>query len=102
MRITQGTFSFLPDFTDEQIEAQMRYSVAHGWALDLERLLDALTPATRVVMINSPNNPTGWTIDAGSQRAILEHCRDREHWPAVFLAPPASALLSRPRLHRTL
>jgi ribulose-bisphosphate carboxylase small chain len=30
MRITQGTFSFLPDFTDEQIEAQIRYSVSNG------------------------------------------------------------------------
>jgi ribulose-bisphosphate carboxylase small chain len=36
MRITQGTFSFLPDFTDEQIEAQMRYAVSHGWSLSIE------------------------------------------------------------------
>ena len=36
MRITQGTFSFLPDFTDEEIEAQMRYSVSHGWSLSIE------------------------------------------------------------------
>ena len=33
MRITQGTFSFLPDFTDEQIEAQMRYAVGNGQGL---------------------------------------------------------------------
>ena len=36
MRITQGTFSFLPDFTDEQIEAQLRYAVGNGWALSIE------------------------------------------------------------------
>ena len=36
MRITQGTFSFLPDFTDEQIEAQMRYAVSNGWSLSIE------------------------------------------------------------------
>jgi len=36
MRITQGTFSFLPDLTDEEIEAQMRYAVANGWALSIE------------------------------------------------------------------
>ena len=29
MRITQGTFSFLPDLTDEQITAQLRYALAH-------------------------------------------------------------------------
>lgn len=33
-----------------------------GWTLDLERLLSALTPGTRMLMINSPNNPTGWTM----------------------------------------
>ena len=36
MRITQGTFSFLPDFTDEQIAAQIRYSLDHGWAMAVE------------------------------------------------------------------
>jgi ribulose-bisphosphate carboxylase small chain len=36
MRVTQGTFSFLPDFTDEQIEAQIRYCVSHGWAMSIE------------------------------------------------------------------
>ncbi len=28
MRITQGTFSFLPDLTDEEIEAQIPYALA--------------------------------------------------------------------------
>ena len=36
MRITQGTFSFLPDFTDEQIAAQVRYALSHGWAIATE------------------------------------------------------------------
>ena len=36
MRITQGTFSFLPDFTDEQIAAQVRYALDHGWAIAIE------------------------------------------------------------------
>jgi ribulose-bisphosphate carboxylase small chain len=36
MRITQGTFSFLPDFTDEQIAAQVRYALEHGWAISIE------------------------------------------------------------------
>jgi aspartate/methionine/tyrosine aminotransferase len=51
-----------------------------GWTLDLDRLLYALTPGTRAVMINSPNNPTGWTLDAASQEAILEHCRKLGIW----------------------
>jgi ribulose-bisphosphate carboxylase small chain len=36
MRITQGTFSFLPDLTDEQIAAQIRYALEHGWAMSIE------------------------------------------------------------------
>jgi ribulose-bisphosphate carboxylase small chain len=36
MRVTQGTFSYLPDFTDEQIEAQIKYCVSHGWAMSIE------------------------------------------------------------------
>ncbi|HTX12874.1 MAG TPA: ribulose bisphosphate carboxylase small subunit [Solirubrobacteraceae bacterium] len=36
MRITQGTFSFLPDLTDEQIGAQIAYSLDHGWAMSVE------------------------------------------------------------------
>ena len=36
MRVTQGTFSFLPDLTDEQIEAQIRYALRNGWAISVE------------------------------------------------------------------
>ncbi len=40
MRITQGTFSFLPDLTDEQIRAQIEYALAQGWALSVEHTTD--------------------------------------------------------------
>jgi aspartate/methionine/tyrosine aminotransferase len=53
---------------------------ATGWTLDLDRLLAALTPGTRAVMINSPNNPTGWTISRADQQAILAHCRRHGIW----------------------
>ena len=36
MRITQGTFSYLPDLTDEEIAAQIRYCLRNGWALSVE------------------------------------------------------------------
>ncbi len=51
-----------------------------GWSLDVARLLAALTPGTRAVYINSPNNPTGWTIDAEDQRVVLAHCRRCGIW----------------------
>ena len=36
MRITQGTFSFLPDLTDAQIRAQVEYCLTQGWAASIE------------------------------------------------------------------
>jgi ribulose-bisphosphate carboxylase small chain len=36
MRVTQGTFSFLPELTDEEIEAQISYALGNGWAIGIE------------------------------------------------------------------
>lgn len=38
MRVTQGTFSFLPDLTEEQLAAQLAYAIARGWALSIEHV----------------------------------------------------------------
>jgi aspartate/methionine/tyrosine aminotransferase len=53
---------------------------ARGWTLDLDRLLAALMPDTRALMINSPNNPTGWTLTHAEQQTILAHCRKYGIW----------------------
>lgn len=36
MRITQGTFSYLPDLTDDQIRAQVQYCLDNGWPVSVE------------------------------------------------------------------
>ncbi|PLC53898.1 ribulose bisphosphate carboxylase small subunit [Pollutimonas nitritireducens] len=36
MRITQGTFSFLPDLTNVQISSQIQYCLDNGWAVGIE------------------------------------------------------------------
>ena len=36
MKITQGTFSFLPDLTDTEIRAQIDYALKSGWAIGVE------------------------------------------------------------------
>jgi ribulose-bisphosphate carboxylase small chain len=36
MRIKQGTFSFLPDLTDEQIGKQVEYALDQDWAVSIE------------------------------------------------------------------
>ena len=51
-----------------------------GWRLDLDRLLAALSPGTRALVVNSPNNPTGWTLGRDAQAAILAHCRRHGIW----------------------
>ncbi|AZV80189.1 aminotransferase class I/II-fold pyridoxal phosphate-dependent enzyme [Parasedimentitalea marina] len=53
---------------------------AGRWSLDLDDFLDALTPDTKAVLINSPNNPTGWTMTAAEQRIVLDHCRKHGIW----------------------
>ena len=40
MRITQGTFSYLPDFTDDEIKAQIQYCLDNGWAISVEHTDD--------------------------------------------------------------
>lgn len=50
------------------------------WRLDLDQLLDAITPATRLLLINSPNNPTGWTLTPEHRTAVLDHCRRLGVW----------------------
>lgn len=40
MRVTQGTFSFLPELSDEQIRRQVAYALGHGWALSVEHTDD--------------------------------------------------------------
>lgn len=40
MRITQGTFSYLPDLSDEQIKAQIQYCIDHDWAVSVEHTDD--------------------------------------------------------------
>lgn len=50
------------------------------WELDLQQLLDALTPDTRAVLLNSPNNPTGWVMPREQQEVVLAHCRRHGIW----------------------
>jgi aspartate/methionine/tyrosine aminotransferase len=54
----------------------------HGgeWALDLPALLAAITPATKVLIVNAPNNPTGWTLTRQEQHILLNHCRQTGTW----------------------
>lgn len=67
----------------EQVSLQLRPAKGGRpatWELDLQQLLDALTPGTKAVFINSPNNPTGWVITAAQLETVLAHCRKHGIW----------------------
>ena len=51
-----------------------------AWRLDLDRLRAAVGSGTRVLLVNAPNNPTGWTLTHGEVQAILAHCRSTGTW----------------------
>jgi aspartate/methionine/tyrosine aminotransferase len=53
---------------------------AGAWVLDMPALLGAITPQTKMLILNAPNNPTGWTLSREQQAAILAHCRVTGTW----------------------
>lgn len=50
------------------------------WQLDLDRLFDACDGTTKLIMLNSPGNPTGWVASEAELRAILDFARARGIW----------------------
>lgn len=47
-----------------------------SWELDMERLRSAITPKTRVLILNSPHNPTGKVFSRREQEAIAQVVRE--------------------------
>jgi aspartate/methionine/tyrosine aminotransferase len=50
------------------------------WQLDMGALLSAVTSQTKLLIVNAPNNPTGWTLTRQEQEQILDHCRQTGTW----------------------
>jgi aspartate/methionine/tyrosine aminotransferase len=63
----------------EVIRVPLECRAGH-WTLDLQRLLDAAPSGTRAVIVNSPNNPTGWVLPQDDWDALLAHCRRHGIW----------------------
>jgi ribulose-bisphosphate carboxylase small chain len=72
MRITQGTFSFLPDLSDEQISRQVEYCLGKGWAIGLEYTDD---PHPRNTFWEMFGNPMFDVSDAAGVMLELRQCR---------------------------
>jgi len=72
MRLTQGTFSFLPDLTDAQIGAQIEYALGKGWAVSVEYTDD---PHPRNTYWEMYGMPMFDLKDAAGVMAEVDACR---------------------------
>ena len=72
MRITQGTFSFLPDLDDVQITAQVEYCLRNDWAVGVEYTDD---PHPRNTYWEMWGNPMFDLRDAKGVMMEIEECR---------------------------
>lgn len=72
MKITQGTFSFLPDLTDDEIRAQMEYALQQGWSLSVEYTDD---PHPRNCYWEMFGTPMFDLRDAAGAMLELRECR---------------------------
>jgi len=72
MRITQGTFSFLPDLTDAEIRAQLEYALDQGWAIGIEYTDD---PHPRNFYWEMWGNPLFDLRDASAVMSEIDACR---------------------------
>ncbi len=80
MRITQGTFSFLPELTDAQIRGQIDYCLGKGWALSVEYTDD---PHPRNTYWEMFGQPLFDLKDAAGALQEVQNCR--KTWPNHYI-----------------
>lgn len=51
-----------------------------SFAVDWQRVKAALTPRTRMIIVNTPHNPSGAVFEAADLAALAELTRDNEIW----------------------
>ena len=69
-----------PAIMGAQVRCVPLVPVNGEWTLDLAAVRAAVTPATKLLIVNAPNNPTGWTMSSAEQQALLDHCRSTGTW----------------------
>jgi ribulose-bisphosphate carboxylase small chain len=102
-RVTQGQFSFLPDLTDAQIAAQVKYALNNGWALSIEYTDDPHPRNTYWEMYGMPmfdlKDPAGIMLEINNCRKTFP-----EHYVRVIAfnsdrgveSPAMSFIVNRP------
>jgi len=72
-KITQGTFAFLPDLTDDEVLAQLRYAIGEGWAISIELTDD---PSPRNTYWEMWGLPMFDLTDATAAASEVQACRE--------------------------
>ena len=80
MRITQGTFSYLPDLTDDEIAAQIQYALDNQWAVSIEFTDD---PHPRNNLWDMWGLPMFDLIDAAGALREVNDCR--QAYPSRYI-----------------
>jgi len=52
----------------------------NGWSCDVGKIEAAVNGRTKAIFVNSPSNPTGWTADLETLKAILDLARRHGLW----------------------
>lgn len=91
MHVTQGTFSYLPELTDDEIKAQIQYAIDNGWAIAIELTDD---PHPRNIYWEMWGLPMFEMDDAAAAFSEVKRCR--EAFPNQYVRVSAYD----PRLHR--
>jgi ribulose-bisphosphate carboxylase small chain len=77
-RLTQGQFSFLPDLSDEQITAQIKFALGNGWAVNVEYTDDPHPRNTYWEMFGMPmfdlKDPAGILMEVNNCRKTFPSC----------------------------
>ena len=82
MRVTQGTFSFLPEFTDEELEKQITYAIENGWAMMVEYTDDPHPRNSFWEMWKQPE----FDLDADDSDVVLKEVNEcREAYPNHYI-----------------
>lgn len=69
-----------PAIMGAQVRCVPLVPVNGEWTLDLDAVRAAVTTRTKLLIVNAPNNPTGWTMAPAEQQALLDHCRSTGTW----------------------
>jgi ribulose-bisphosphate carboxylase small chain len=87
MHITQGTFSYLPPLTDDEIRAQIQYGIDQKWAVAIEFTDD---PHPRNVYWEMWGFPDFDATDAAAGLFEVKRCREAypNHYIRVTLYNP--------------